>query len=177
VPTILTHPVAAVALGSVAGARARAMIAGAALSVLPDADVYLARAAGVWDPHWLGHRGFSHSLAFAAVMAVAVAMAFREPRRGSGAWWLLAVFLAACGASHGLLDAMTDGGAGIMFFWPFSTERYFLPWRPLPVSPIGRNFFSDYGLRVLLAELMWIWIPCAAAFLAAIALRRSRMRR
>jgi inner membrane protein len=174
VPTILTHPVAAVALGSVAGVSRRATIAGAALAVLPDADVYLARALQIADPHWLGHRGFTHSLVFAAAAAIALATTFREPHRGSRAWWLLVLFLAACGASHGLLDALTDGGPGIMLFWPFSTERLFLPWRPLPVSPIGRGFFSDYGARVFVSELLMIWLPCIAIACSGALLGRRR---
>jgi inner membrane protein len=175
-PTVLTHPVAAVALGSVSGVRRRAIIAGAVLAVLPDADVYLARALHVADAHWLGHRGFTHSLVFAAVLATVLALALRQPRRGSAGPWPLALFLAACGASHGVLDAMTDGGPGVMLFWPFSSDRVFLPWRPIPVSPIGRGFFSEYGLHVFVSELEWIWLPCAVAISASAALRRIRAR-
>lgn len=57
-------------------------------------------------------------------------------------------------ASHGLLDAMTDGGLGIALFWPFTPERYFAPWRPLPVAPIGARLVSARGLRVMLTELV-----------------------
>ena len=45
-------------------------------------------------------------------------------------------------ASHGLLDALTDGGLGAALLWPFSDERFFAPWRPLPVAPIGARFWS-----------------------------------
>jgi inner membrane protein len=62
--------------------------------------------------------------------------------------------------SHGLLDAFTDGGLGIAFFAPFDSTRYFFPWRPIAVSPIGiSEFFSLGGLRVLLIEGIWIGIP------------------
>ena len=37
-------------------------------------------------------------------------------------------------ASHGVLDALTDGGRGVGFLIPFSSERFFFPWRPIPVS-------------------------------------------
>jgi inner membrane protein len=51
------------------------------------------------------------------------------------------LFLAT--ASHGVLDAMTDGGLGVAFFSPFDNRRYFLPWRPIVVSPISiARFFS-----------------------------------
>ena len=61
--------------------------------------------------------------------------------------WLY-FFLAT--ASHGLLDAMTDGGLGVAFFSPFDNRRYFLPWTPIRVSPIGiEPFFTARGLEVL----------------------------
>ena len=69
-------------------------------------------------------------------------------------------------ASHGILDAMTDGGLGVAFFAPFNNSRYFLPWRPVMVSPIGVGpFFSRYGLNVLLSEVVWIWAPIVMVLL------------
>jgi inner membrane protein len=60
-------------------------------------------------------------------------------------------------ASHGLLDAMTTGGLGVAFFAPFSAERYFFPWRPILVSPIGiERFLSPRGAAVLMSELQWV---------------------
>jgi membrane-bound metal-dependent hydrolase YbcI (DUF457 family) len=58
-------------------------------------------------------------------------------------------------ASHGVLDAMTDGGLGIAFFAPFDNTRYFFPFRPVKVSPIGLSFFSARGLDVIWSELLW----------------------
>ena len=55
-------------------------------------------------------------------------------------------------ASHGFLDTLTDGGLGSALLWPFSDQRFFAPWRPLPVAPIGRAFLSSRGLYVLLVE-------------------------
>jgi inner membrane protein len=76
-------------------------------------------------------------------------------------------------ASHGLLDAMTDGGRGIAFFAPFSPHRYFFPWRPIAVSPIGAGFFSARGLRVLVSEARWIWVPSAIIAASARLMRRA----
>ena len=70
-----------------------------------------------------------------------------------------------CTASHGVLDAMTNGGLGVAFFSPFDTTRYFFPVRPVLVSPIGvSEFFSAYGVRILASEAIWIWLPSSAAF-------------
>src|SRR5205823_12908227 len=71
-------------------------------------------------------------------------------------------------AAHPILDAMTNGGLGVAFFAPFENSRYFLPWRPVEVSPIGvRAFFTARGLAVLHSEFLWIWIP-SAVWMAAV---------
>jgi inner membrane protein len=122
----------------------------------------------------LGHRGITHSLAFAAALAAAVAtLGFRGApwsRRRGGLWLFL--FLAT--ASHGVLDALTDGGSGIAFFAPFDDTRYFFPWQPIRVSPISlERFLTERGLRVLQSELLWVWLPSATmAGLAWLAGRR-----
>jgi inner membrane protein len=84
--------------------------------------------------------------------------------------WLF-LFLAT--ASHGVLDAMTNGGLGVAFFAPFSDTRYFFPWHPIVVSPISiSEFFGPRGLRVIWSELGWIWAPSAVVFLVGLALRQ-----
>lgn len=141
-------------------------------SILPDFDVVTFRL-GIPYGHLLGHRGFFHSLLFAAVLAVLVVLlAFRDVPRWSPKWWKLAAFFFAVTASHGVLDAMTTGGYGIGFFIPFDNTRYFLPWRPLRVSPIGvYGFFSRWGWDVIKSEFLWVWTPLLL-FLAATALFR-----
>jgi len=70
---------------------------------------------------------------------------FRRVLPGLGRFPMCMYFFLAT-ASHGLLDAMTDGGLGVAFFVPFDKHRYFLPWTPIRVSPIGvGRFFTDRG--------------------------------
>jgi inner membrane protein len=76
-----------------------------------------------------------------------------------------------------VLDAMTDGGLGVAFFSPFENSRYFLPWTPLQVSPIGRGFFSGEGVEVLLNEALWVGLPCIALLAATRLLGASTSRR
>jgi inner membrane protein len=72
--------------------------------------------------------------------------------------YLLYFFLLT--ASHGILDAFTNGGLGIALLSPFDTTRHFFPWQPIEVAPIGIwAFFSDWGVRVLWSEILWIWLP------------------
>jgi inner membrane protein len=75
-------------------------------------------------------------------------------------------------ASHGLLDAMTDGGLGVAFFAPFDNHRYFLPWTPIRVSPIGiGRFFTSRWLAVIRREILWIWVPVVVLIASASVLR------
>lgn len=155
-PTIFSHPAVILSRTFAPSLPARVVFAGAFLSILPDADV-AAFALDIPYAHPLGHRGLSHSLAFAALSSALAALALH---RRAPAF----VFLFVCAASHPLLDAMTSGGGlGVALFAPFSNERYFLPWRPIAVSPIGPRFFSARGLAVLASELVWVWGPCVAA--------------
>jgi inner membrane protein len=68
---------------------------------------------------------------------------------------------------------MTDGGLGVAFFSPFNNTRYFLPWTPIRVSPIGiGRFFGPRGLEVVRSELLWIWLPAAILIISFWILRR-----
>ena len=132
-----------------------------ACSILPDADV-IAFSLGIPYEHLLGHRGLSHSLLFALLLGILTAQLLRKRdsarRTGLAS---IACCLFAITASHGVLDAMTNGGLGVAFFAPFDESRYFLPWRPLQVSPVSvAAFLSRWGLEVLISEFLWIWIPC-----------------
>jgi inner membrane protein len=125
-----------------------AMLFWAALSFLPDADV-IGFGLGVrYEDPW-GHRGATHSLAFSVALGGAIgalAPRFGHPALRTGIMAALVV------ASHALLDTLTDGGLGCALFWPFDLTRYFAPWTPLPVSPIGLGYLSPYGLYVATVE-------------------------
>ena len=172
--SIFSHAVAALGIGACfyrPSTPNRVWVAGAVCSVIPDLDVIGFRFGIRYGDFW-GHRGFTHSLLFAALLASAAIIAFRKglPSLGRATLWLY-LFLAT--ASHGFLDAMTDGGLGVAFFSPFDNQRYFLPWTPIRVSPIGvGRFFSYRGLEVLQSELLWIWLPAAVLVIAAWLFRR-----
>jgi inner membrane protein len=98
---------------------------------------------------------------------------FRAGASGIGRFALFGyLFLAT--ASHGVLDAITNGGLGVAFFSPFDNTRYFLPWRPVRVSPIGvTRFFTPPGFAILQSELLWIWVP-AILFASVVWLLRRK---
>jgi inner membrane protein len=171
-PTVMSHAVVGLALGTLSSfpRRGRAFwVMSAVLPVLPDLDVF-GRAFGIAFYSMWGHRGMSHSFAGAALIGVVAALLLH--RRLGARRTPLAVYFAAITASHGVLDALTDGGPGVAFFAPFDATRYFFPWRPIPVSPLASNFFSEWGWRVFTAELALLWLPAALVMLLARGVRR-----
>jgi inner membrane protein len=175
-PSVFSHAIAAAAVGAVAvGGRPRAAVwgLGALCAVAPDLDVVTSFLFRIPYRDMLGHRGLSHSLFVAVVLGVLVTAVVRRTVPDSPGPTKLWLFFFVATASHGLLDAMTNGGLGVAFFAPFSDTRYFLPWRPILVSPISIHVFFGYrGVRVMWSELAWIWVPAALIFLAGLALRR-----
>jgi inner membrane protein len=149
----------------------------AACAVLPDADAFGFQY-GFPYGSFLGHRGFTHSLVFALVTGfVVTTLAFRDLDPKRRAYWTRLLFLAAVTASHGVLDALTNGGLGVAFFSPFVLRRYFFPWRPIAVSPISAgDFFGEAALRVLTSEFRWVWLPTALLLAAVLAVRRAARR-
>jgi inner membrane protein len=160
-PTVLSHPAVPLAVGLGLGGGVvplRLLLAGVAASVLPDLDV-LAFRLGIPYHSALGHRGFSHSPVFAALVGL---LGCCFPGALGASRLRVFAFLFVSVASHGILDAFTTGGRGVAFLWPFSSERFFAPLQVIAVAPIRiERFFSPWGINVVLSELKWIWAPCA----------------
>ena len=169
----LTHPVIPCAIAIALGRRRISvplLLAGCIFSVAPDFDV-IAFTFGISYASPFGHRGFTHSIAFAIVVA-AIGACFSGQLRARPLTTLLFLFIAT--VSHPLLDALTNGGLGVALAWPFSDVRMFAPWQPVEVSPIGaRRFFSAWGVRVLRSELVWIWAPATVVAMAGWLIRRQ----
>ena len=135
--------------GAVRRPSAAVMLFWAALSFLPDADVIGFGLGVQYGDPW-GHRGATHSLAFSLALGAVVGLL--APRYGRPAL-RTGIMAALVVASHAMLDTLTDGGLGCALFWPFALTRYFAPWTPLPVSPIGLGYLSPYGFYVAVTEL------------------------
>lgn len=128
----------------------------AVATMIPDLDV-IAFAFGVPYSDPFGHRGFTHSIVFAlAIGFLCTGLAPKLECRPRVVFWTM--FLSVL--SHPLLDSFTNGGLGVAWFWPFSDARFFMPWQPIEVSPIGiRGFLSSRGAQVIGSELVWVIAP------------------
>src|SRR5207247_2246206 len=98
------------AAGRLLDGKWRSMLLLSVLSVLPDADVIAFSLQIPYGAPW-GHRGASHSLVVAAVLAAGTAVLLK--RDGAPSWWRAFGFAFAVAVSHGLLDSLTDGGRGV----------------------------------------------------------------
>jgi inner membrane protein len=136
----------------------------AVLPVVPDLDAFSTVAYGTSAS---GHRGFTHSLLFAAVVGAAVAGATCRYFRMS--WWRLAGLFFIIIASHGLLDALTRGGADIPFFWPLPGR--WGNWGPMPASHIGFELPNPFTQRAMRSEMFWVWLPLGVLVGAVTVLR------
>ncbi len=162
-PSMVTHAavgVAAAAAFAPAGAPLRVWPVAILAATIADADALSFVFRGSYSEMWT-HRGFFHSLLFGAALTLFwMAVFFPDTAAFSQRWFYYFVFFFLTFASHGLLDALTNGGTGVAFFSPFDNTRYFLPWSPIMVSPIRlSSFFGKWGCAVLRNEMRWIWVP------------------
>jgi len=122
------------------------------IAVAPDLDTFAMRAFDIPYGSLAGHRGLFHSPFFLILISsVLAAIVARRRSRRAAAW--IAVMWAGCAITHPLLDALTEGGSGVLLLFPFSEARLFFPWRSIHVSPLSvLGFFGRAG-HILRSEL------------------------
>jgi|TARA_B110000116_G_scaffold177390_1_gene153540 inner membrane protein len=174
--SLFGHAFIAIALGKSFSRKQRTwklIILAIVCAIIPDADLIGFQFGISYGSFW-GHRGFTHSLFFALLFGVLVSFLFYRKQFLTKKGILLILFFFLCTASHSILDAMTTGGYGVAFFSPLSDTRYFFPWRPIKVSPLGiLRFFSERGLQVIRTEIVWIGVPGMLYMITAFLIRRN----
>ncbi len=173
-PTIFSHAIFAAAAGKAVvkkSVSALFWLLAAACAMLPDADVIVASAFDIERGSIFAHRGFTHSILFALILGAFVATIANRFLQIKISYPKLFAFFALATFTHPLLDMLTNGGSGVALLAPFSNERFFFPWRPVEVSPIGFGFFSERGIDVILSEIIWIWLPAIFILIAATIIR------
>lgn len=138
-------------------------------SVLPDVDGIITRLSPIFfDVRISGmlwsHRGFSHSLMFALVVGILAALYAQKITRHQKPLPLLILYFFGLTAFHGLIDATTHGGQGVMFFAPLHDGRYLFLFAPVPTLR-ARQWIGSQGLITFGQEILWIWLPLAVAYI------------
>lgn len=171
------HALSAIALGTSFQKKYinwKFWLIGIICSILPDADVISFKFGIAYESFW-GHRGFTHSFVFAIIIGYVFMHLFYRKGIDKTSRFFIALYFTLCTASHSILDAMTSGGLGVAFFSPFDNTRYFFPWRPIQVSPIGfEKFFGEWGIKVLMSEAIWIGIPCLIYILISYFVKKAK---
>lgn len=137
------------------GRMAATMLVFVVLALLPDVDFLLPLLLGTDAEGPLGHRGASHSVAFAALVGLLVHLLTRRGRLTTPGAALLATAIVL---THPLLDMLTADSPGVALLWPFTDARLASPWRPLPIAPFGHALFTSRGLMLLLVEVA-VFLP------------------
>lgn len=160
VPTPISHAAVGYAIGAwaphdVPPSTRRLCLAAAACAALPDIDVL----------GFAPHRGITHSLVFAVLVAVVAAFALFRQIKSSRTRAQLVLILGVALLSHSFLDALSTYSYGIAFLAPFSQARFRFLWTPLG-NPRG-----DLASQ-LLQEALVVFFP--AVVLAWLGLKRRR---
>ncbi len=178
-PTIFSHAILASALGGAFQSAQPTKLPGrfwiltAVCAVVPDLDV-VGFAFRIQYGSMFGHRGLTHSLSFAILAGLITSFIFFSAEHVLRL--KLVFYFAAVTFTHPLIDMLTNGGLGVALLAPFSNERFYFPWRPIEVSPLGFGFFSERGMVVVISEIAWIWLPSLAIAFMARLVWRKRMK-
>jgi inner membrane protein len=140
-------------------------------AVAPDLDTYIMFAFDIPRGSVFSHRGFFHSPVFLIALAIAVAWLVTRSKTAL----LLGAVWSAAAITHPLLDMLTDGGSGVMLFFPFSDERLFFPWRPIRVSPLGIVRFFDRAGEILASEAPFSSAALAVGLITRFVVARRRI--
>jgi|TARA_B110000263_G_C15214878_1_gene467037 inner membrane protein len=162
VPTIFTHSLIGIAASRLAPQKLwfkRFLTMSLIASIIPDIDV-IGIPFGVPYGHVLAHRGLTHSIIFTIPFSILLLkLFFRKETMFSSRGSLMIVYLILIIMSHGFLDALSNGSNGVALLWPFNNERLFFPITPITDASISTSFFGELGYRVMLNEILIIWIP------------------
>ena len=127
-PTLIGHSITGLSVSTLFLARPYIKRVGflcVICSVIPDLDA-IGFCLGIPYEHWLGHRGFSHSILFAVFFALRASLFIldieKSPKKRG---FLLSAFF-ICVVMHDILDAMTNGGLGVSLRSRHSVRRVYL---------------------------------------------------
>ena len=157
-PSLFSHAAVAIAIGSLAAPRPLLrpfLVAGAACAVMPDLDIVAPGGIGFVG----GHRGFTHSFTFAALVGLASAVVVRKRPEWRGARIRLLLFIAVATATHGILDSLTSVSRGVQLLSPFSLQQFRVPLLRSGGEELVRLFLPSLVLTGLVLYLRGCRLP------------------
>ena len=121
-----------------------------ALSVAPDADFlgWIFLPAHTFSRWFVSHRGITHSVGAAVLVASLVWLPTRHWAGSKLLWWLL---LIGSIGQHGLVD-WANGETPVLLWWPLPVNSGMSDLKLVPL--LHRNSFSELGYGVL-RDLVW----------------------
>lgn len=110
---------------------------------------------------FFGHRGFTHSIFFAIVIATLICIVFfRNVDFKSKAFLFLLFNFFLAALSHPLLDYLINQNNGVALFFPFSTERFSFPFAPINEEICSAfEYYRKYFWLVLKVEIIYLIFP------------------
>ncbi|MCE9667676.1 metal-dependent hydrolase [Myxococcus stipitatus] len=177
----LTHGLLGLAIGALRrpdvspGAPERAsptdratLVAGVLAAELPDLDTLLARGDAV-TVALHAHRGLSHALVFAPVVALAATLCARALFRGARWGPLFLTSLASTLLAHLLPDLWTGWGTRVLL--PFSDARLSLDWTvvvdPWVTLPLVAGAVAAWRWRSRWRAALVVGLACSSAYVGA----------
>jgi membrane-bound metal-dependent hydrolase YbcI (DUF457 family) len=120
------------------------MLAGALLAITPDLDFFFEWVLNL-STHW--HRGFMHSIPFAAALGLLTSVSIGARHSQEKAVLILAA------ASHGIMDAFgtVSRYGGVELLWPFFSFRFYFGLFDYPDFNISPR---NYPLAVFFTEMI-----------------------
>jgi len=160
-PSIPTHLLVGAALGQAAAQPMRSdwrfWTAALVCSALPDVDVIDSRL--TCNMGFVGHRGMTHSILFAALVELRPRCFSVEAER-SFCGMLLCCFDDCVSWFSGCNDKRRSGNCVLL---AVRSDAILFPWKPILVSADWtRAISSQRGAAVLGSEIIYVWLPALA---------------
>jgi membrane-bound metal-dependent hydrolase YbcI (DUF457 family) len=140
-------------------------LAPALVAVAPDLDTIIRMAVG--PAAGISHRGASHSVLIAAVLACMATAVVCVTHRGARVGRVFAV-LFGCALVHPLFDSLMAGGRPVPFLWPFVSRGWLSPVQLVPTAYYARTpggllalvvrpgTWAGVGLELLSLGPLWL---------------------
>jgi inner membrane protein len=168
-PTPITHIIASLPMNSTVMRKTnirKILFWSFVVAIVPDIDLF-GNFFNVSINNIFGHRGFTHSLLFAFLLATLISLIFwREFKTDRKRWLLIFFNFLMVALMHPFLDACTDRNYGVALFSPFSNHRYSLPWAPINDKALGIwNYYFLGWWEIFKVEAVIIIVAIAYTWL------------